>query len=108
MAGVDDNSPLPLQVTGVSVAGPDASTFTIFGLASDGSKVRPTFPITLQAGRAQEFALQFCPTRYGQFSATVQISGSAPGSPQILSASLPVTATAPPAPTLLCAVIVGP
>jgi hypothetical protein len=99
------STPLPLQITSVSVTGPDAATFTVFELAANGSKGNPLFPITLEGGFSQLFALQFCPARYGQFSATLQITGNTQDSPVTLSASLPVTATAPPAPTLLCAVI---
>ena len=63
-----DRSVLELQVTGVSVTGPDAAMFTVFAIAPDGSKVTATFPIMLQSGRPQYFALQFCPTRYGQLA----------------------------------------
>jgi len=94
-----------LQVTGVSVTGPDAAMFTVFAIAPDGSKVTATFPIMLQSGRPQYFALQFCPTRYGSVSATRQISKDKQGSPGLLSASLPVTTMAPPAPTMLYAAI---
>jgi hypothetical protein len=100
----NDDSVLDLQLTGVSVTGPDAGMFTVFAIAPNGSKVMPALPILLHGGSAQYFALQFCPTHYGPMSATLQISGNTPGSPQTLSASLPVTAAAPPAPSAICLV----
>jgi hypothetical protein len=64
-------SPLIRQT--VTITGPDAASFTVYEGAS-GSSMPPA--VTLASAEAEGLRVDFCPARYGTFSAQISIEGN--------------------------------
>ena len=94
---VTDTGPLPLVVSGVTVTGTDAASFTATPAAGCAS-VAPASSCTVN--------VTFAPTTAGAKAATVTISDNAPGSPHTvrLTGTGVAVATVPGAPTGVLAV----
>jgi len=91
---VSNTGNAPLNITSISIVGTDASDFALAtGTDACGS--------TLAAGANCYIDVTFTPGSAGSFTATLQVTDNAAGSPQ--TAALTGTGTAPPAPAVTLA-----